>query len=126
MSHPPLRKRTRRAPWQRDPNDREANYRRPIPQHEKVRLTIKGAAAVAGFLFVMSATRDRHDVGAELLIGVGAPLVVAGYIDLIATLEGRLDHIFIDSRPLQIASHIGVALAGAVMVVVGFLARASS
>lgn len=121
-----MSRRTPRFPWEKDPNDREANYRRPIPRHEKVRLTAKAAAAAAGFLFAMDATRDRADVGAEFLIGVGGPLVLAGVLDLIWTLQGRLEHIFIESRPLQLASHAGMAMVGMVMFIGGLVARSST
>ena len=114
-----------RLPWDRDPHDKEANYRRPIAQDEKVRLLVKAAAAVAGFFFVMNATRDRADIGAELLIGIGAPLGLAGVLDLIWTLRGRLEHVFIESRALQLASHSLMAVIGAAMLVGGLVIRAS-
>lgn len=114
-----------RLPWERDPNDKEANYRRPIPQHEKIRLTAKAAAAVAGFFFVMNETRDRRDVGAEFLIGIGAPLLLAGLLDVIWTAQGRLEHVFIESRALQFVSHAAMALVGAGMLVGGLIARSS-
>ena len=112
-----------RLPWEKDPNDREANYRRPIATDEKLRLTLKAAAAVAGFFFVMSATRDRADIGAEMMIGVGAPLLLAGVLDVIWTLRGRLEHIFIESRALQLASHVLLAVTGAAVLIGGLIAR---
>lgn len=114
---------SRLSAWQRDPNDREANYRRPIAQEERIRLGIKGALAFGGFLYVMSMTRDRTDVGAEFLIGIGAPLLVAGTIDAIWTLRGRLEHVFLESRPLQLAAHWGLAALGLTMVVAGTIAK---
>ena len=112
-----------KLPWEKDPNDREANYRRPVAQHEKVRLTVKGASAAAAFLFIMSMTRDRRDVGAEFLIGLGAPLLIAGTMDLVWTLQERLEHIFIESRTLQLAAHTGMALVGAGMLTAGLVAK---
>ena len=114
-----------KLPWEKDPNDKEANYRRPIPQHEKFRLTAKVAAAAAGFIFVINATRDRADVGAEFLIGLGGPLLVAGLLDVIWTLEGRLEHVFIESRTLQLFSHVLVAAIGLAMLVGGVVARST-
>lgn len=116
--------RSRLSAWQRDPNDREANYRRPVPQEERVRLGLKGALVVAGFLFIMNATRDRSDVGAEFAIGVGGPLLVAGVMDVIWTLRGRLEHVFIESRPLQLAAHAAMAVTGMVLVAAGVIAKA--
>lgn len=114
----------RRFPWEKDPNDREANYRRPIPEHEKVRLVAKAAAVVGAFLFIKTVTADRTDVGAEFSIGVGAPLLIAGVLDFVWTLRGRLEHVFIESRPMQLAAHGGTALLGLVMVVAGVVAKA--
>ena len=114
-----------RNPWERDPNDKEANYRRPVATSEKVRLTAKAAAAVAGFLFIMTATRDRNDVGAEFAIGIGGPLLIAGALDVVWTLQGRIEHLFIESRPLQLAAHAGMALVGVALVAAGALAKAS-
>lgn len=113
----------RRLPWEKDPADREANYRKPVPQSEKVRLTIKGAAVVGGFLFIMETTKDRSDVGAEFAIGVGLPLLVAGAIDVLWAMKGRLEHVFIESKSMQLGVHGGMALIGAVMVGAGLLAK---
>ena len=113
----------RRLPWERDPNDREANYRRPVATAEKVRLVAKAAAAVAGFFFIMTATRDRSEVGAEFAIGIGAPLLLAGVLDVVWTVQNRLEHIFIESRPLQLVAHAGMALVGAALVVVGVVGK---
>ena len=112
-----------KLPWEKDPTDREANYRRPVAQHERVRLTVKGLAAVAGFLFIMNFTQDRQDVGAEFLIGIGAPLLVAGALDVVWTLRGRLEHVFIESRALQLAAHGAMAAIGAAMLVTGVVAK---
>jgi len=114
-----------RLAWEKDPNDKEANYRRPIAQAEKVRLVLKGASAVAAFLFIKNATADRHDVGAEFLIGIGAPLLLAGVLDVIWTLRGKLEHVFIDSRSLQLAAHAGLGLVGLAMVIAGSVAKAA-
>lgn len=113
----------RRLPWEKDPADREANYRKPVAQSEKIRLTVKAAAVVAGFFFIMTATKDRSDVGAEFAIGVGVPLLVAGVLDVVWTIKGRLEHVFLESRPMQLAAHGGMALVGAVMVAAGLLAK---
>ena len=113
----------RRLPWEKDPADREANYRKPIAQSEKIRLTIKAAAVVAGFFFIMNATRDRSDVGSEFAIGVGVPLMIAGAIDVVWTMRGQLEHVFLESRPMQLAAHAGMAVVGITMVVGGLLAK---
>lgn len=115
----------RRFPWEKDPADREANYRRPIAQDEKIRLTSKAAAAVAGFLFIMNMTKDRVDVGAEFALGIGAPLLLAGILDVIWTLRGRLEHVFIESRTMQIAAHSTMAAVGAGLVLAGAIAKAT-
>ena len=114
-----------RLPWEKDPHDKEANYRRPIAQHEKIRLVLKGAAVFAGALFVMNETRDKSDIGAEFLIGIGGPLLLAGVLDVIWTLRGLLEHIFIESRPLQLAFHGLMAIAGVAMLVAGLVARST-
>ena len=125
MSRRPGARRPRaRLPWEKDPNDREANYRRPVAQHEKVRLTLKAASVVAAFAFVRLATRDRQDVGAELIIALGGPLLLAGALDTIWTLQGRLEHVFIESRPLQLAAHAGLAAAGLALLLAGLVAKA--
>ena len=119
-----MKQRTRkRLPWEKDPADREANYRKPIAPPEKVRLTTKAVAVVAGFLFIMDATKDRSDVGSEFAIGVGVPLLIAGVIDVVWTMKGRLEHIFLESKPMQLAAHSAMALIGAAMVVAGLLAK---
>ena len=112
-----------RLPWEKDPNDKEANYRRPIPDHEKIRLLAKGASVVAAFFFITNTTKDRSDVGAEFLIGVGGPLLLAGVLDLIWTLRGQLEHVFIESRSLQLASHSLVATIGVAMLGAGLVAK---
>ena len=113
----------RRFPWEKDPNDREANYRRPIAEHEKVRLVAKAASVVGAFFFIRSMTADHRDVGAEFLIGVGAPLLLAGTLDLIWTIRGRLEHVFIESRSLQLAAHGALAVLGLAMVFAGAIAK---
>lgn len=119
-----MKPRTRRRwPWEKDPEDREANYRKPVPQTEKVRLTIKGAAVVAGFLFIMETTKDQSDVGPEFAIGVGLPLLAAGAIDVVWTMKGRLEHVFLESKPMQLAAHSAMGLIGAAMVVAGLLVK---
>lgn len=117
------RRRRARLPWEKDPNDREANYKRPVPQHEKVRLLLKAASVVGAFAFVRTVTRDRSDVGAELLIALGGPLLLAGVLDAIWTLQGRLEHVFIESRPLQLAAHGGVAALGLGLLLAGLIAK---
>ena len=114
-----------RLPWDRDPNDKEANYRRPIPVYEKGRLLVKAAAAGAGLFFVINATRDRADIGAEFLIGIGGPLLLAGLLDVIWTQRGWLEHVFIESRPMQLGFHSLMAVVGAGMLVGGLVARAA-
>ncbi len=114
-----------RLPWEKDPNDREANYRRPIAQDEKVRLVAKAAAVLGAFLFIKNATADRQDVGAEFMIGFGAPLLLAGVLDLVWTLRGRLEHVFIESRSLQLTAHGALALLGLALLVAGSLAKAA-
>lgn len=110
-----------RWPWEKDPADREANYRRPVRIEERLRLTIKGAAVVAAFFWIKSVTQDRHDVGAEFLIGVGGPVLLAGVVDLVWTLRGKLDHIFISDRRAQIAVHTATVVAGVGLLVAGVL-----
>ena len=113
----------RRLPWEKDPADKEANYRKPIAQSEKIRLTIKAAAVVAGFFFIMRATRDRSDVGAEFAIGVGVPLMIAGVIDVVWTMRGQLEHVFLESRPMQLAAHSAMAVVGVGMIAAGLIAK---
>lgn len=112
-----------RLPWEKDPNDREGNYRKPIAQAEKTRLLAKAAAVVGAFLFIRDATGDGKDVGAEFGIGIGAALVIAGVLDLVWTFRGELEHVFIDSRPLQLLSHGAVAVAGLTLLAGGLIAR---
>ena len=114
----------RRFPWEKDPNDREANYRRPIAIHEKVRLTIKAVSVLGAFAFVRFMTSDGRDVGAEFLIAIGGPVAIAGIVDVIWTLQGRLEHVFLESRPMQIAAHAAMAVAGVALVVAGVVAKA--
>jgi hypothetical protein len=113
----------RRLPWEKDPNDREANYRKPIAQDEKVRLTAKGASVLAGFFFIMTMTEDRVDVGAEFAIGIGAPLLLAGVLDVIWTLRGRLEHVFLESKASQLAAHGAMALVGGALLVAGVVGK---
>lgn len=115
----------RRLPWEKDPTDREANYRRPVRQDEKIRLTLKAASVVGAFAFIKTATGDRTDVGAEFLIGIGLPLLLAGVLDVVWTLRGWLEHVFIESRPLQLAAHASMAGVGAAIAVAGIVAKAT-
>ena len=108
-----------KLPWEKDPTDREANYRRPVRVAERLRLTIKAAVVVAAFFWIKAVTKDHHDVGAEFLIGVGVPVAVAGLIDTVWTARGQLDHIFISDERLQRIAHVGTAAVGVVMVVAG-------
>jgi hypothetical protein len=119
-----MKQRTRRRlPWEKDPADREANYRKPVAQSEKVRLTIKAAAVVAGFLFIVRATKDRSDVGAEFAIGVGVPLAIAGVLDVVWTMRGQLEHVFLESRSMQLAAHAAMAVVGMAMIAAGLIAK---
>lgn len=108
-----------RWPWEKDPTDREANYRRPVRVAERARLTVKAAAVVAAFFWIKAMTRDGLDVGAEFLIGVGTPVLVAGSIDLVWTIRGELEHIFVQERTAQLALHAATAMVGVGMIVAG-------
>jgi hypothetical protein len=118
-----------RLPWENDPNDREANYRRPVPQIEIVRIGAKfvWAGVVGGWLWF--ATRDRcevdqlHDIcrpiatnaGAKLSLAVGAIMTVAAVIDLLYLRSHEIELIFARTKSQQVAGRM-------VLLAVGLLA----
>lgn len=110
-------------PWERDPNDHEANYRHPVPLSERLRLGLKAAIAVGAFLAVrqIAVSGDRSLIGPKILIVAGVAVAMAGAIDLVWTLRGKLEHIFVETRPAQIVLHAGVSIAGAVATMAGIV-----
>jgi hypothetical protein len=120
MSRP--RRSRARFPWERDPGDLEANYKKPVEFHERARLGLKGAIVVASFLVIKEWTEDRVDVGAKLLVVVGIVLVLVGIIDLVETRRGKLEHVFIEDRSAQLWWHGGLAASGAMLAVVASVA----
>ena len=50
---------------------------------------------------------------------------LAGVLDLIWTQRGWLEHVFIESRPLQLGFHTLMAVIGAAMLIGGLVIRAA-
>ena len=112
-------RRRQRWPWEKDPNDRELNYRRPIPVYERLRLALKGGAAVIAALWFRARAGTGESEGAALAVAVGGVLVVMGVIDLVAAAKGRLEQIFLSSRTAQMVVQALVAGTGLAVLVVG-------
>ena len=113
-----------KLPWEKDPHDHEANYRKPVPVAERVRVAIKAAAVVGAGVAFRFATLDRTHEGAKLLIAVGAALLVAGITDLVYMRTHELELIFLTSPRQQRLVHAGVTVAGVLLLVAGALAYA--
>ena len=111
-----------RLPWERDPNDREANYRKPVPAAERYRIGIKAAAVVLAGVIYRFASLDRSEEGAKLVMAIGAALLVAGVTDLIYMRNHELELIFLKSTKQQRLVHIGMAMAGIALLAAGRLA----
>ena len=112
-------RRRQRWPWEKDPNDRELNYRRPIPLHERLRLALKGGAAVVAALWFRSKIGGGENEGAALAVAVGGVVAMMGSIDLGAAAKGRLEQIFLPSRAAQMIAQAILAVTGLVVLVLG-------
>ena len=108
-----------KMPWERDPNDREANYRRPIPFAERIRLGIKGAAVVAAYLWIRSRMDDTTNLGAEVAVAVGCVVALSGAIDFAYAARDKLELIFMKNRAQQMAWQAAFFAAGVVLLGLG-------
>ena len=113
-----------KLPWEHDPNDLEANYKRPIPRADVIRLTVKAAVAVAAGVAWRFAILDGMHEGAKLVIALGVALAFAGVADLVYMQRYELEQIFLTSRESQILVRIGLAAGGVVLLAAGMLAYA--
>ncbi len=113
-----------RWPWEKDPNDREANYRRPVARAEVIRLSVKAAIAVAAGIGFRFASLDAADEGAELAIALGAAVAGAGITDLVYMRRHEIEQIFLTSPSRQRLARVGLVLAGVALLVAGTLAYA--
>ena len=122
MKQPNRSVRTFKLPWEKDPDDREANYRKPIPRRELIRLYAKAALVVAAGMWFKFASETRSHEGAKLSLALGAALVGAGLVDLFFLRRHEIEQIFLTSRRQQIAVRAVVLLAGLALLVAGGLA----
>lgn len=113
-----------KLPWERDPHDLEASYRKPVPRADGIRLGIKAAAVVGagvGFRFWIL---DRTHEGAKLVIALGGALLVAGLTDLVYLRRHELDLIFLRGKRQQRMLQTALAGVGAALLLLGALAYA--
>ena len=122
MKHPNRSVRTFKLPWEKDPDDLEANYRKPIPRRELIRLYLKAALGVTAGLWFKFASETRSHEGAKLALAVGAALMGVGLVDLLYLRRYEIEQIFLTSRRQQIVVRVVVLLAGLALLVGGGLA----
>ena len=113
-----------KLPWEKDPNDREANYKRPVPDAERYRIGIKAAAAVVAGVAFRFAISDRANEGAKFAMAVGSALLVAGVTDLVYMRKHDLELIFLKTKTQQRLVQRLVVAAGALLLLAGLLAYA--
>lgn len=114
-----------KLPWEKDPNDREANYRRPVPRADIIRLGVKTAIAVTAGLGFRLVSLDGKDEGAKLVAALGVALLGAGIADLVYMRTNELEQIFLKSVGQQRLVAAAVAALGLILLVVGGLAWAT-
>ena len=108
-----------RWPWERDPDDREANYTRPISTSDKVRLVLKAASVVVAFLWFRAQSGDGEGEGAALAVATGSVFALVGVVDGIAAWRGEVEAVFLERRSHQVSARIALLLAGVGLVVAG-------
>lgn len=113
-----------KLPWERDPNDLEANYQRPVPRADVIRLAVKTCVAVAAGVAWRFAILDGTHEGAKLVIALGVSLASAGITDLVYMQRYELEQIFLTSKRSQRLVRIGLAAGGAALLTAGTLAYA--
>jgi hypothetical protein len=113
-----------KLPWEKDPNDREANYKRPVPAAERYRIGIKAFAALAAAIAVRFWVEDRSAQGAKLTIALGATLLIAAVTDLVYMRKHDLELIFLKTPEQQRLVQKGVVVAGLALLAAGTLAYA--
>ena len=120
-----------KLPWEKDPNDREANYKRPVPRSEAIRTGAKFilAAAAGGWLWLATAdgcnVDDLHDVctpadrssGTKLVLAVGTVLLLAGVIDLAYLRSHEIELVFARHKKQQVIARWVMVAAGLLAVV---------
>ncbi|HYI44571.1 MAG TPA: hypothetical protein VE174_03810 [Actinomycetota bacterium] len=106
----------------RDPNDREANYRRPIDRWDVIRLSAKALLVGACGVWFKFASDDRANEGAELTLAAGVALVGAGLIDLAYMRSHDIDQMFLNTRPMQSAARWGLVVVGIGLVTAALVA----
>lgn len=122
MKHPSRYTRTFKLPWERDPDDLEANYRRPIPRRELIRIYSKAVVGVGAGLWFKFSSETRTHEGAKLAMALGVVLLGAGLIDLLILKRHEIEQIFLTSRRMQIVVRACVLAAGVALLVAGSLA----
>ena len=110
-----------RTPWDRDPKDKEAQYvtRKPIPMFERIRLALKGAAALLAYVWFQTTSNRDGDVGPRMAIALGAALTVAGLVDAVALKRGALESVFFDSKRGQAGVVIAFLVSGVALLAIG-------
>ena len=124
MKQPSRYQRTFKLPWEKDPDDREANYRRPVPRRELIRLYAKAVLVVLAGLWFKLASETRSHEGAKLALAFGAALTGTALIDLLYLRRFEIDQIFLTSRTQQVAARGVVLVVGLGLLVAGALAYA--
>ena len=114
-----------KLPWENDPHDREANYKRPIPAAERYRIGIKAAGAVLAGVAYRFAVVDRSHEGAKFCLALGTALLVAGITDLVYMRNHELEQIFLKTPAQQRLVQKFVAVAGLALLGAGTLAYPS-
>ena len=108
-----------------DPEDHEANYRRPIPTREYVRTIVKFLLGIAAALWFRSASSDGVDEGADLTVAFGSLLVALGAVDLFYLRNHDIELIFLKTRTQQIGVRWALAIAGALLLGAGLASYGS-
>lgn len=110
-----------RPPWQKDPDDREANYKRPIKRADQIRLLARGIVIAVAYLWFRTREQTGDHEGAAAAAALGACIAFAGSLGVWAARRGELEEIFFSSRRHQVWAQALLTGSGLLIFVLGVL-----
>ncbi len=92
--------------------DLEANYRKPVPRIEVIRIAVKFAIAAAAGVWFKFSIEDGAREGAKLSFAVGATMAGAAIVDLLYLRGHEIELIFLRDKRQQVVARSVLLLAG--------------
>ena len=108
-----------------DPEDHEANYRRPIPRSEYIRVALKFTLGIVAIVWFRFASSDGFDEGAEMTLAFASLLVALGVVDLVYLRDHEIELIFLKTKAQQIRARWALVLVGALLLGAGLASYGS-